>query len=357
MITTLLALLALTGCRQPLPPGVERIVGGGDAQAFDWSPASRRLAYVEGRFPDRTYLVVLDLASGARTRRRLKGFVLGGGAALSRDGRRVLLDAGKVGPYASRSEPAGRVILAVGTDDGRILSETPIGSGGAAALGHPAWSADPIAVWNEKEGIRWRSFAPNASIGGVLKGPAAWRALLLDEPYLIVAEKQAERPRMTVYDLRDNRPIAEWRTALTGAPLGLRSDGAALSARWMPETGQFVLESGDPKTGRRVPLLETPGEIESAVETGRGLYALAKDPTRRNDTGKDFLAPRALLVVERGGHRWGAPWTSRRGKLLGSDPANGNLLFAVTDRDRPAAWAIAPTRSALAAAGPAIDGD
>lgn len=61
--------------------------------------------------------------------------------------------------------------------------------------------------------------------------------------------------------------------------------------------------------------------------------------------------------MERGGHRWGAPWTSRRGKLLGSDPANGNLLFAVTDRDRPAAWAIAPTRSALAAAGPAIDGD
>ncbi len=143
--------------------------------------------------------------------------------------------------------------------------------------------------------------------------------------------------------------------ALTGAPLALRPDGTALSARWMSETGRFVLESGDPKTGRRVPLLEAAGEIESAIETDRCLYAIAKDPTRRNDTGKDFLSPRILLVAESGGQRWSAPWTSHQGRFLGTDPANGRLLFAVTDRDQPAAWAIAPTRPALAAAGPAID--
>lgn len=179
---------------------------------------------------------------------------------------------------------------------------------------------------------------------------------MLDEPYLIVAEKQTERPRMTVYDLRDKRQVAEWRVALTGVPLALRPDGTALSVRWMSETGRFVLESGDPKTGRRVPLLEAEGEIESAVETDRGLYVIAKDPTRRNNTGKDFLAPRVLLVAENGGQRWSSPWTSHRGAFLGTDSTNGRLLFAVTDRDQPAAWAIAPTRSALTAAGPAIDG-
>jgi hypothetical protein len=103
-------------------------------------------------------------------------------------------------------------------------------------------------------------------------------------------------------------------------------------------------------------LLEAEGEIESALETDRGLYAIAKDPTRRNDTGKDFLAPRVLLVSEMGGQRWSVPWTSHEGEFLGSDSKDGRLLFAVTDRDEPAAWAISPTRSALTAAGPAIDG-
>lgn len=352
----LLALLALPGCTKPLPPGVERLDGSYAAQGFVWSPASRRLAFVDGRFPDRTYLIVRDLASGARLRKRLKGFVLGGRLALSRDGRRVLLDAGKIAADAvSRNEPSERVVLVADADDGRILSENPIGVSGAAALGHPAWSPDPIAVWNVKNGIHWEAFGA-AGAGGVLKGPAAWRALLLDEPYLVVSERQTERPRMTVYDLRDGRPAAEWRVALTGTPLAARPDGTALSARWMSESGTFVLEAGDPKTGRRSPLLEADGEIETAVETERGLYAVAKDPSRRNDTGKDFLAPRVLLVKEKDGRSWSAPWTAHEGRFLGADPKDGKLLFAVTDRDKPAAWAIAPTREALAFAGPAIDG-
>lgn len=345
----------LCACSAPLPPGVERLDAASDSQGFSWSPSSRRLAFVDGRFPGRTHLVVRDLASGARTRRRLKGFVLGDRLALSRDGARVLLEAGKLGRYDSRSEPTDRVLLVVGADDGRILHEIPVGSGGAAALGHPAWSPDPIAVWNGKEGIFWRAFG-RAGSGGLLKGPAAWRALLLDEPYLVVAESQTKRPRMTVYDLRDGSRAAEWRVALNASPLALRPDGNALSARWMSETGTFVLESGDPRTGRRSPLLEADGEIETAVETEAGLYAVAKDPSRRNTTGRDFLAPRVLLVLEKGGQRWSAPWTSHEGRFLGSDPKDGRLLFAVTDRDEPAAWAIAPTREALAAAGPAIDG-
>ena len=353
--SVLLALSVLAGCTQPLPPGIERVVSGRDAQAFFWSAASRRLAYVEGRFPDRTYLTVIDRSANLRLKWRMKGFVLGSAVALSRDGRRALLDAGKIGPYASRSEPAARVILVVDTGSGRILSETPIGAVTVSALGHPAWSPNPIAVWNSKMGIQWKAFGPDA-VDGVIRGEGAWRSLLLDEPYLLVAEKQTERPRMTVYDLRSNLQVAEWRVALTGTPLALRLDGAALSARWMSETGSFVLESGDPRTGRRAPLLEAEGEIESAVETNRGLYAIAKDPSRRNDTGKDFLAPRVLLVAESGGQHWSVPWASHHGKFLGSDPVNGRLLFAVTDRDQPAVWSIAPTRSALTAAGPAIDG-
>jgi len=352
----LLALFSLlAACSPPLPPGVERLDGASGAQGFSWSAPARRLAFVEGRFPDRTYLVVRDLAGGARTRRRLKGFALGDRVALSRDGARVLLDAGKFGRYDSRSEPSERVVLVVNAGDGRVLIEHPIGAAGAAVIAHPAWSPDPVAAWNGKGGIHWKAFG-TVEAGGFLKGPGAWKALLLDEPYLVVAERQTERPRMTVYDLRDGRPVAEWRVALTGAPLSLRPGGDALSARWMSETGTFVLESGEPKSGRRTPLLEAEGEIETAVENDRGLYAVAKDPTRRNDTGKPFLSPRVLLVAEKDGRRWSVPWSSHEGRFLGTDPANGKLLFAVTDRDKPAVWAIAPDREALSAAGPAIDG-
>lgn len=357
MRSRLLAFVSLLcACSAPLPPGVERLDGSYAAQGFVWSPASRRLAFVDGRFPDRTYLVVRGLDGGPRLRRRLKGFVLGDRLALSRDGGKVLIDAGKIAVNAaSRSEPSQRVILVVDAGDGRILSEEPIGPSGAAALGHPAWSPDPIAVWNAKDGIRWRAFGRTVA-EGFLKGPGAWRALLLDEPYLVVAERQTARPRMTVYDLRDGRQAAEWRVALNAAPLAVRPDGSALSSRWMSESGTFVLESGDPRTGRRSPLLEADGEIETAIENDRGLYAIAKDPSRRNDTGKDFLAPRVLLVAEKGGRRWSVPWSSHEGRFLGTDPKDGKLLFAVTDRDKPAAWAIAPTREALTAAGPAIDG-
>ncbi len=351
-----LALAFLAACSKPLPPGVER-VGPTGAHSCAWSATARRLACVEGRFPDRTYLAVTDLATGKRLRHRLKGFVLGGGLALSRDGQRVLLDAGKVGDLdASRSEPSDRAILVVSAGDGRLLAETAAGDAGTAALGHPAWSPDPIAVWNAKDGVRWRAFGERgASAEGLLDGPAAWTALLLDEPYLVVAEKQKERPRMAVYDLRDGRRTAEWRVALTGVPLASRRDGSALSARWMSESGNFVLESGDPKTGRRVPLLEADGEIESALDAESGLYAIAKDPSRRNDSGKEFLAPRVLLAVQKDGRRWSEPWTSHRGELIGVDPKDGKLLFAIVDRDKPGVWAIAPTRAALAAAGAAID--
>ncbi len=351
----LLTLALAASCGRPFPAGVERIAGLADGQAYSWSPDSRRLAYVSGRFPDRTYLCVHDLASGSSTKNRLKGFVLGNKSALSRDGRRVLLEAGKVGPHASRNEPSERVLLLADARTGKILQEVSIARGGVAALGHPEWSPDPVAVWNGKEGLLWRAFGAERA-GGVLRGPSAWRALLLDRPYLIAAEKQTERPRLTVYDLRDGRQAAEWRVALTASPLAQRPDGAVLVSRWMSESGIYVLESGDPKTGRRSPLLEAEGEIETTVETAKGLYAVAKDTSRRNTTGKDFLAPRVLLVIGSDGIRWSVPWTAHRGEFLGADPVNGRLLFAVTDRDRPGVWAIAPTRAALTAAGSTIDG-
>lgn len=349
------ALLLLAACSKPLPPGVSRLTAPDSGlQSFFWSPSSRRLAYIEGRFPNRTYLVVADRASGRRTRERLKGFVLGRGLALSRDGRLALLDAGKITLTASRNEPSERVLLLVEADGGRVVAQEPAGNSGVLSLAQPAWASAPVAAWNGRDGPVWKTFGGNGEAGS-LKGPPAWKGLLLDEPYLVASGRSANPPRLTAYDLRTGRAAREWTAALSVAALAPARSGGVLAVRWTPVSGHFLLEACDPKKEDRRTLLEADGEIESAVETDRGLFAVAKDTTRRNGTGKDFLSPRVLLAVDGGGNRWSVPWTSHEGAFLGYDPADGRLIFAVTDRDRPSVWAIEPSPAALTAAGRAID--
>lgn len=350
------ALLLLSACSKPLPPGVSKLTPADSSlQSFFWSPSSRRLAYVEGRFPNRTYLVVADRASGRRTRERLKGFVLGRGLALSRDGRRALLDAGKITLTASRNEPVERVLLLVEADGGRVVVQEPAGNSGVLSLAQPAWAAAPVAAWNGRDGPVWKTFGQGDESGS-LKGPPAWKGLLLDEPYLVASGRSANPPRLTAYDLRTGRAVREWTAALSVTALAPARGGGVLAVRWTQVSGHFILEACDPKKDDRRALLEADGEIESAVETDRGLFVIAKDTTRRNGTGKDFLTPRVLLAIENGGGRWSVPWSAHQGAFLGFDPADGRLIYAVTDRDRPGVWAIEPTPAALTAAAATIDG-
>ncbi len=345
----------LAACAKPLPPGVARLTPRDSGlQSFVWSPSSRRLAYVEGRFPSRTYLVIADRATGKRTRERVSGFVLGRGLALSRDGSRALLDAGKITHSASRNEPVERVLLLVEANGGRVLEQEVVGNNAVLSLAQPAWASGPVAAWNGRDGPVWKTFGAVGERGS-LQGPPAWKGLLLDEPFLVVSGRSAQPPRLAAFDLRTGRAAHDWTAALSIVALGPALHGGVLSARWVPETGHFALEVCDPVSGSRKVMLEADGEIESAVETERGLFAIAKDTTRRNGTGKDFLAPRVLLAIEAGGARWSVPWSFHQGAFLGADPVDGRLIFAVTDRDRPGVWAVEPTPAALTAAGAAID--
>ena len=351
-LSSLLAALLLAACAKPLPEGLERVAAK-DGQGFTYSSAAGMLAFVEGRFPSRTLLVVVDLATGARRARRVTGWSLGGKTALARDGRRVVVEAGKISAYASRSEPVQRAFLLIDAESGAVLAEQPLGAAGVVAFAHPSWSADPVVVWNDKGGPRWKAIGGEA--GGQLPGPPAWSGILTDAGLLFAAEKKTTAPRLIAYDMRSGKQTGDWRSELSVAPLAARADGSVLAARWAAESGGFLLEACDSENGRREALLESEGEIESAVETHGALYAIAKDHSRKNDSGKSFLAPRSLLVLERGGARWSVPWTSHAGDFLGFDPERRRLWFAVTDRDKPGAWSIALNKEALSAAGPAID--
>lgn len=352
----LAALLALAACADPLPPGFERRgSGGSDDQGFVWDAATRRLAWIEGAFPNRTYLVVEDLRGGPRRRWRLKGYTLTGRLALTRDGRRAVLEAGKMGPHLSREAPRDKRVLLVDLETGAVLRERDIGRDATAvALGHPSWSSDPVAAWDGPEGLLWSALGEGRE-GGVLLGPAARLALLAGrEPWLAAAVDDERRPALRVTDLLTRQTVRSWPTALT--PRALAWDGdRLLASRWDPSTGKFVLESCDPHDGRREVLLETDGEFETALKLPGALYAVAKDPSRPDADGREFLAPRVLLAVEDGRRPWSAPWTSRRGAFLGWDGETRRLWFATADKDRPAAWAIPPEPEALKAAAAVLD--
>lgn len=348
-LPALLSLTLIAACSGPLPPGVESFPGGD--QAFFWSPQAKRLAFVEGIFPNRTKAAVLDPQTSRRRSFRVKGYVFGGPLALSRDGRLLLAEAGKIGS-ASRAEPARKVLLLLDAETGRVLAEQAL-PGTTAALGHPAWASGPAAAWAGPEGLSWRVFSRSPEHGVVPNG-APWRGVFLDEPVLAAAEDKP--PRLAAYALREPRLLASWPTALTPAVLGEAPDGRVLAARWVAGFGGYRLESLDPRTGRAGPRLETEGIIETALETSSALYAVAKDPSRSNASGRSWLAPRLLLVVEKSGARWSVPWSMREGRFLGVQD-DGKLWFAVTDRNRPGLFRLAPTAAALKAAPPVLDGD
>lgn len=351
-----LALALLAACGDRLPPGFERRGSGeSDDQGFVWDATTRRLAWIEGAFPNRTFLVVEDLRGGPRRRWRLKGHTLTGRLALARDGRRALVESGKLSGKLSREAPREKRVLLVDLETGAILRERDIGRDAtAAALGHPAWSAEPVAAWDGPEGLLWSAVGEGRE-GGVLLGPAARLALLAErEPWLAAAVDDERRPALRVTDLLTRRPVRSWPTALT--PRVLAWDGnRLLASRWDHSSGKFLLEACDPADGRREVLLEADGEIETALRVPGALYAVAKDPSRADADGRDFLAPRVLIVREDGRSPWSVPWTSRRGAFLGRDPETRKLWFAVADKDRPAAWAIPPEPEALKGAAVLLD--
>lgn len=347
MLYALFALIfSFPGCPKSYPAGVSRLAGGSDLQGFAWSAEAGRLAWVEGRFPQRTYLVAADRRGKVLARHRLKGWTLSGPVVVTRDGRRAAVVAGKLGKYDSREEPDEHGALLVDLASGAVLETLETGPTAPVALGAPAWAEGPIAVWNRSAGLAWKELG-SSNAGGVA-GAGAWKGVLTDAGALVAGDRAA-KPRLFAADLRSGTVTHSWSAELSVAPLSARADGSVLASRWVAESGKFVLEACDPATGGRTALLETDGEIESAVETPAGVFAIAKDHSRKNDTGKPFLAPRVLLTIAPGGERSTLPWTPHKGELLGSDPVSGLLWFAVTDRDKPSVWGLATTRSALAA--------
>ncbi|MDX6770821.1 MAG: hypothetical protein SF051_14900 [Elusimicrobiota bacterium] len=133
------AVLAACGPATEPPAAGRRLAGAPETGGYSVSPGFDAAAWVEGVWPDRTTLAVLDLASGRVARRRLKGYSLVETAFAPDGGLKVL--ARKVNASDSPGAPPRRAaVLAVPADGGQPVVEED----GVVADRRPApWHAGP----------------------------------------------------------------------------------------------------------------------------------------------------------------------------------------------------------------------
>jgi hypothetical protein len=245
-------LLAACGRVQDSPGGVRLLSSGGAAHGHAVSADGRRAAWVRGDWPDRTALVLLDLSSGRRRERRLKGYSLAEAAFAPDGGLKVL--ARKTGVSDSPHNPPKRAaILDIGPD-GELLSA----------------AEDPGGRVMDRRLVPWHQ--------GV---EPAGQYPVEGQPELLV-----RGPRGTVW-------IA---SALPGAP------------RW-------TVQCFEEASGKPLEKAELPGPAESLLPTGDALYALTRSSESLSGAprGPRLLTK---VDLRTGREAWSAPWAPRRSALL-----------------------------------------
>lgn len=232
------AALLLAACSPvaEAPPGVRRVAGGEDAHDFSVSFDASRAAWIEGRWPNRTELALLELGSGRLTRRRLNGYTLLD-ASLASD--TAFVTAHKLGfsetPYAA---PKPDTLIEADAREGVIRSTRPFAAGpppGRLVPGGPAIGprrdgalahlyAPDGGVWvvtaaPEGDGFLVQGYAPAGAPLGAADAPGPVESLLPERDALYLLTRSSESlsgagkgPReLRKVDLASGRPV--WRTA------------------------------------------------------------------------------------------------------------------------------------------------
>jgi hypothetical protein len=245
-------LLAACGRAPQAPEGARLLSSGAAAHGHAVSADGRRAAWVRGDWPDRTALVLLDLASGRRREARFKGYSLAEAAFAPEGGLKVL--ARKTGVSDSPNNPPKRAaILDIGPD-GELLSA----------------EEDPAGRILDRRLVPWHQ--------GV---EPAGQYPVQGQPELLV-----RGPRGTVW-----------------------------VAAAQPAEGRWSVESFDELSGKPLERAELPGPAESLLPTGDALYALTRSSESLSGAprGPRLLTK---VDLRSGRAAWSAPWAPRRSALL-----------------------------------------
>lgn len=311
----LAALLAACGRVVTAPEGAVRLGAGGKAHGFSVSSDGRRATWIEGHWPDRTSLVLLDVASGRRESVRHKGYSLVETAFAPGGGLKVL--ARKPGASESPHVPPKRAAILSVDPRGALLSA----------------EEDPAGRIVERKPVPWHQgeeppFPTEGEVTLVVRGPggtvwvasgsrdgARYAVECFDERGKRLAHAEVPGPVESLLPAGDalyvlTRSSESLSTATRGprllAKVDLGTGRLAWSATWAPRRSALLARSPEGRLFAAVRDPEAPSlwsfedGPEAAEAAGRGAAAPGAGRARGLRNAALFLArflPALLLAA------------------------------------------------------------
>ncbi|MBI4347516.1 MAG: hypothetical protein HY553_11720 [Elusimicrobia bacterium] len=339
VVTWVSCVAALGAACARAPEGVQRLRSGEQYHATHF-PKARKVLFVDGKYPRKSKLGVVDLESGETRAFYLPGYRLTPVWAVDKKERAVV---GAAVADDSGDSHLLLVSLADGSVQGRVADTT---GWRWIAMSRPSWTSRAFWV-RETDGAAYLGaydFVSERLEDPVAIGKPVVRAAFADKIPVVLLETPDE---LLAFDLLAHRiasatPLGERPTCLEPS-----ADGAVL-CRAVPGTSQTKLELVHANTGTARPLGTVEGPAESLLDTESKVYVVTKDLRAPPGSDRRFF-PRTLTILSKeGSPAVTVPWTKRGESLFGRDDPSQRLLFAATEP--MSLWALADRREALPAA-------
>jgi hypothetical protein len=357
---SLFAAALVAGCARA-PDAPRAYADDAENHGFALDLADRKIYFIHGAYPRKSYLCVAPLDGGRARRFRLKGYTLDG-ALFPLPGGEVLAQVSFVRGEMNnpKAPPRERAALVVSGETGEVRrsSELPPASKILDAAA-PWWWSKPLALIASPDGLRvWtipKSRGQAWQSDRLTEEQPGAAAFSLDEMEAGVVSYDAGGGKLSFIHVGSHRA----RTLRLRAPGFIRPlEGNRWLVSIVDEEDRDNLALLDGRTGAVTVLLTADGPLETAAGGSRWVYAVSLSPQGPFDRRRKWLHPRTIYRADLQGSSpvWSAPWTQREGSLLAVDETAGRLWFAVTDRDAAAVWDLPAEPRKLAAAVPDLDG-
>lgn len=351
----LAAALALGACGPSAPEGSAAYGLSPDDRDFRFDASSRRVLFVRGAFPNKSYVGSLDLAAGRLSLHRSAGRrIIGLPAGRSAPPRALFSAAEIVDEYAGEA-PKGEVILeAVPGDAGADRSARLDAGRRAVCLVETAWSDGVlVAAASEDRGTklgRWRPAGSEIETFATLPAGIADCGAAANVPRLGLLIRDDHSARFDVWDAAAGRSASS--IGLPPEPLvvGRAGDGRLFAAWLDKDAGTRRLAALDPATGALTPLYSSSATIVSAAALPSGFLLLVRDDRAVGGIA-GHLKPQSVIKLAAGGRvEWTKTWSRLPSRLVGFDAASGRALVAIADPEYNALWAVPLDEPAFGAA-------
>jgi len=341
----LAAALALGACGPKAPEGSSAYGLTPDDRDFRFDAPSRRVLFVRGTFPDKSYAGSIDLAAGRlslhrSSGRRIIGLPAGGSAP-----PRALFSAAELVDEYSGEAPKGEIVLQTTPGDSGSDRTAKLDEGRhAVCLVETPWSGGVlVAAASSDRGTklaRWKPSSPELESFAALPADIVDCGAAAVAPrlgLLIVKEASAS---YRVWDVAAGREASSLGLPPNPTVVGRSADGR-LFAAWLDEdAGVRRLAALDPATGALTSLYRSSDTIVSAVALSSGTLTLVRDERDRGGIAS-HLKPQTLVKLAADGRvEWARPWSRLPSRLVGFDAATGRVLVSIADPEINALWAV-----------------